>query len=362
MIEDSAALFMAVVDLFRIFGKLNKLFKSLKTLLSDKNSKTDEKDKNKKHKKKAKENCGDKGKQAKRTDKVKTSESTDQYEEIETSETAPFVSLEVDEPNEQTSDNLGSTLNANSSSGSNPFPFLKWFEQNQKFYPLCVVYFIGFVVLDLIFIIKMGNTFSNIWDYLLHSPIPIWLIAALSFNTFAFVTVMICFEKYKLFWCLTSPTAYMNCIWDYVVVMTVTTLPLFLFFHGFWLFIAAVAYPARVAASAAFYTPLLSVLILYTVTFGSTISICCKYCQGSDNDDINLKTFCSSLTPIVFAPFWALFLASLYTVSDFTLRFGGVSKHPWTVILVALAVIASAHKLAKLCVTKQLVSEKAPSD
>ena len=32
-------------------------------------------------------------------------------------------------------------------------------------------------------------------DYLFHSPIPIWLIAALSFNTFAFVAVMAFFEK-----------------------------------------------------------------------------------------------------------------------------------------------------------------------
>ena len=99
MIEDSAALFMAVVDIFRISEKLNKLLKSLKTLLSDKSSKTDEKDEKKKHKKKAKANHGDKGKQAKRTDKVKTSESTDKYEEIETSETAPFGILEVHEPN-----------------------------------------------------------------------------------------------------------------------------------------------------------------------------------------------------------------------------------------------------------------------
>ena len=136
----------------------------------------------------------------------------------------------------------------------------------------------------------------------------------------------------------------------------------FFFFHGFWLFIAAVAYPARVAASAVFYTPLLSVLILYTVTFGNTISIFCKCCQGSDDVEKDLNTFSFSLAPIAFIPFWALFLASLYTVSDFTLRFGGVSKHPWTVILVALAVIASAHKLSKLCVTKPLVSEKACSD
>ena len=213
----------------------------------------------------------------------------------------------------------------------------------------------------------MGNTFSNKWDYLFHSPIPIWLIAALSFNISAFVAVMAFFEKNKLCRCFTSPTVLMNCIWDYVVVMTVTmmtvtTLPLFLFFHGFWLFIAAVAYPGRVAASAVFYTPLLSVLILYTVTFGNIISICCKCCQGSDNDEINLKTFCFSLAPIVFVPFWALFLATLYIISDFTLRFGGISKHPWTVILVALAVIASAHKLAQLCVTKPFVSEKACSD
>ena len=207
----------------------------------------------------------------------------------------------------------------------------------------------------------MGNTFSNKWDYLFHSPIPIWLIAALSFNTSAFVAVMAFFEKNNHAG-VSKLTVLMNCIWDYVVVLTVTTLPLFLFFHGFWLFIAAVAYPSRVAASAVFYTPLLSFFILYTVTFGNIISICCKCCQGSDNDEINLKTFCFSLAPIVFVPFWALFLATLYIISDFTLRFGGISKHPWTVILVALAVIASAHKLAQLCVTKPFVSEKACSD
>ena len=77
MIEDSVGLFLAIVDIFRIFGKLNKLLKTLKTLLSDKKGKTNEKE--------------EKRKEAKGTDKVEISESTDKYEEIGKSETAPFI-------------------------------------------------------------------------------------------------------------------------------------------------------------------------------------------------------------------------------------------------------------------------------
>ena len=158
--------------------------------------------------------------------------------------------------------------------------------------------------------------------------------------------------------CCTDREVLGQLMMDYVVVITVTTLPLFLFFHGVWLFIAAVAYPGRVATSAVFYTPLLSVLILYTVTFGNTISILCKCRCDSDTFKDNWKIFLYSLAPIIFIPFWALFLATLYIISDFTLRFGDVSEHSWTAILVTLAVIASAHALAKQCVTEPSLSNR----
>ena len=217
-------------------------------------------------------------------------------------------------------------------------------------------YLIGFVGVDVYFLIKMKAT-----DLYFYSPIPISFSITAFINTIFFMASIIMKnikEGDANCNCCTDRKVLGQLMMDYVVVMTVTTLPLFLIFHGFWLFIAAVAYPGRVAASAVFYTPLLSVLILYTVTFGNIISICCKCCQGSDNDEINLKTFCFSLAPIVFVPFWALFLATLYIISDFTLRFGDVSEHSWTAILVALAVIASAHALAKQCVTEPSLSNR----
>ena len=275
----------------------------------------------------------------------------------ETHETTPIL-LNVRQGqsyDEQITENSRSNISI--TSGHSPLPFLKWFEHVHMFYLLCLCYLIGFVIVDVYFLINMKAAADKLIYY---SPVPVWFLCVGGFNFgsyFTSILIIICCKRP-----MTNNTSWTAvCGRDCVVVLTVTTLPLFFFFHGFWLFIAAVAYPARVAASAVFYTPLLSFFILYIVTFGNTISICCKFrCDldtfkkdtfKKDTFKKDCKTFLYSLAPVIFIPFWVLFLTSLYFISDFTLRFGDVSEHSWTAILVALAVIASAHALAKQCVT-----------
>ena len=348
--KDFTSLFSTIGNILTIFGILSKLIKILKALSDDKKV-------SKKDKKGSKEN------ESEKAENIQTSSSSDEDVQSKTPEDKSITS------NWDRTDTCTSAPKLN----KDLFPFFNA-KQAESIYSICVACFLLLIIFDIKSIANWNKTVPLSKEWIFCYPIVVWL-PLLSFINLILYLIHKCkcqdstyslqrqHSKYSL--CKVNPEELCN----FIVVISVTTLPLFICFHGFWLFIAAVAFPARVAASAAFYAPALFAGILYVhVIYSIMSSKCCsslincfkrttkrfkclKCCKSQQyeqlpDDEIDIIIFCF---PILFLPFWITFLLSLYYISDFILRLVNTTEDSWTIIFVALGTIGFAHKLAVKC-------------
>ena len=276
---------------------------------------------------------------------------------------------------------------------NDPFSFLKFPNYNNMLvlYPLCVVYVVIFLSVDIIFICyykKGWHNFRNSIDWLFVFPIPIYFLTAVGVNFICYFISCCCrkycpkeddedkkgkedkqhqVEKNENDLRDKETPLYMKFIIyirEFTVVLSVTTLPVFICFHGFWLFIATIAFPTQVASNAVAFSPLISASFIYIPYFTQllcTLYKCCSaYCCSSDEEE---KRECKRkipnyLVPLMFLPFWVLLLTSLFYISNFFHRFNVVTENSWLVIIFSLFVIALAHKMAMLCISSTKDEQK----
>ena len=231
---------------------------------------------------------------------------------------------------------------------NDPFPFLKFSNYNNMLvlYPLCVVYVIFLSGVDIYFIIyynykKGWHNFWNSIDWLFIFPIPIYFSLAIVSN-FVCYFISCCHncgpkeddedkkgkkgkqdqvEKNKKdLYDKETPLCmrFIVYIWDFTVVLSVTTLPVFICFHGFWLFIATIAFPAQVASNAVAFSPAISASFIYIPYFTQllcTLYQWCSACCCSSDKKVKCeykRKIPNSLVPLIFLPFWVLLLTSLF--------------------------------------------------
>ena len=359
--KDFTSLFSTIMNILTIFGILSKLIKILKELSDDKKvTKKDEKG--------SKENESEK---AKGSENIQTSSSSDEDVKSKTPEDASINS------NCDRTDTCTSAPKLN----MDLFPFINA-KQAESLYSICVACFLLMIILDLILLAnwKLNNkTVPLSIEWIFCYPIVVWLPLLLIINLifYSIKLILKCKCQDSTYCLLWRHSKYSLCkviheeLCNFIVVISVTTLPLFICFHGFWLFIAAVAFPARVAASAAFYAPVLFAIILYIHPimksccwlYNQFSNLKCRrkspeyYEELAEYDGVDFKSpSCDKkslkifvIFPILFLPFWITFLLSLYYISDFILRLVNTTEDSWTIIFVALGTIGFAHKLAVKC-------------
>ena len=180
---------------------------------------------------------------------------------------------------------------------NDPFPFLKFPNYNNMLvlYPLCVIYVVVLLGVDIWFICHYKKGLHNFWnsiDWLFVFPIPIYFPIAVFVNSVCyFISYCKCCRKEddedkkgkedkqrdK------ETPMYMKFIIyirEFTVVLSVTTLPVFICFHGFWLFIATITFPTQVASKAVAYSPLISASIIYIPYLTQLLCTLYKCCSA----------------------------------------------------------------------------------
>ena len=207
------------------------------------------------------------------------------------------------------------------------------------------------------------------FDWLVLFPFPFWFGVTSVINLFAFIiteVVLFCRKKKNKnkneknqIMCV---KIYKFCL-SFVTTMSATTLPLFLFFHVFWLTIGSSSFLIRIASSAAFYIPL-TIFLIWLLSITSSMLRRWKHLIlkeiSKKNEKVTckrvlrfLKHFLYPLIPYLFLPFWVLLLATLHFFRDFLLNVVDIQNTSIIVVItIIFGVIGSTVRIAKDCQPK----------
>ena len=190
-----------------------------------------------------------------------------------------------------------------------------FFFNQRVIFPMMLLAVIGVTVGDIYIYAKYSHPFSDKEDPLFLFPMPVIVPLVIVVNSIMTIITFIILKRQKIF----------KHIYDYILP-TGTLLLLFgityLFYHGFWMIIALLAYPGRILIGGVFIVPAFVVIIPLWNLFMYVIRDWYKaYKLGCKKEA--LKPFCIGcgwlVLLIVDFLFWLLFIIILYFISRFLL-------------------------------------------
>ena len=230
----------------------------------------------------------------------------------------------------------------------------------QKVSTISTIAVLAFLVYNVYIYSRFARRLS--FDWLILFPFPFWVIVLTLINTITFiVTESILYYKQEEERRRSKATILLKITTDFIVTMSATTVPLFIFFHLFWLFLALSAFSIRLLSSATFYLPL-AVFGLWILSVTSGIlkqwkKLFMQSFFGNKWQQSKCKAsvyfigaFLYALLPLLFLPFWVLLLATLHFFSDFLLEVVNLEEQNFLIVIGAIAVVtATTRKIAKHC-------------
>ena len=207
----------------------------------------------------------------------------------------------------------------------------RFFFFNQRvIFPMMLLVVIGATVGDIYLYAKYHHHFSNKEDSLFIFPMPVIAPAFMVVNSIMTIITFVIFKRQNIF----------VHIYDYILP-TGTLLLLFgityLFYHGFWLIIALLAYPGRILIGGIFVVPAFVVIIpiwnmfIYFISnWYEAFKLACKREQQPEERKLLQSKKRKALEPffigcgwlmllIIDIVFWGLFIPILYYISRFLL-------------------------------------------
>ena len=230
-----------------------------------------------------------------------------------------------------------------------------------------ILLLIAFIIYDTYAYFHLART--NSYDWFVLFPFPLWFALVLFVNLIAFfiTEVILCCKPHIKEDHRTESTPHkayrVKCftiVINFFTTISATTLPVFVFFHAFWLAMASSLFAIRIASSALFYIPLL----IFVYWFLSITSWIMRVWKRLIKKEIKKETqdgpckrivkliplFIRPLTPYLFLPFWALLLATLQMFSATLHGIIDLEKHNFLVVITTiLGVIGITKKIADHC-------------
>ena len=242
----------------------------------------------------------------------------------------------------------------------------------RKFSSSSVILVLAFLFYDIYVYLRFGRKLS--YDWFMLFPFPFWFLLVFVTNVISFtITEIVLYckslqtkgttKKQKQTdsnhckeCCSKAFTFAINCI----TTISATTLPVFIFFHLFWLSIASSLFAIRIASSALFYIPVITFLFWFLSITTWILQVWKKLIKEEIKKRTNLSTckrichaiprFIKPLIPYCFLPFWCLLLATLHFFSGFLLTVVDIKDHNILVLFgIIVAVIGITKKLANHC-------------
>ena len=190
---------------------------------------------------------------------------------------------------------------------------------------ILVLFFLGFNIYALVINGKLS------YDWIILSPFPFWFLLVLVTNLIAFPITQTILLHRKLKRRQSSDhnrqlhkpiiKKIFKCFADFIVVISSTTLPVFVIFHFFWLAVAFSTLTIRTTYVLIFYIPMITFIIWFSVITSSTLRRWKELINRELNNGSKVtwkrveeffKYFLYPLIPFLFLPFWVLFLGTLF--------------------------------------------------
>ena len=255
------------------------------------------------------------------------------------------------------------TLNGN----GHPFEFFT--KSLQKIFTSSIILLLGFLGYDIYIYVTYARKQS--YDWFILFPFPFWFSLVAIINCFAFIiTESFFYYKNKKENVLQANNAPRSCTrivckysTDFVITISATTFPVFIFFHLFWLIIASSAFAIRIVTSITFYIPL-AIFIIWFLSVTSSIletwkklltNETARRSKGGTCKRVlhNIHLFLRPLIPFLFLPFWTLLLGTLHFFSDFLLNVVDLENQSLLVLFgLIIVIVGTTLKLAKSCKPK----------
>ena len=230
-----------------------------------------------------------------------------------------------------------------------------------------ILLLIAFIIYDSYAYFNLAR--MNSYDWFVLFPFPFWFALVLFVNLTAFfiTEIILCCKPHIKENYQTESTPHKGCcvkcftmVINFFTTISATTLPVFVFFHAFWLAMASSLFAIRIASSALFYIPLL----IFVFWFLSITSWIMRVWKQLIKKEIKKETrdgpckrivkliplFIRPLIPYLFLPFWALLLATLQMFSATLHGIIDLEKHNFLVVVTTiLGVIGITKKIADHC-------------
>ena len=229
---------------------------------------------------------------------------------------------------------------------------------------ILVPFFLGFNIYALAINGKLT------YDWIILSPFPFWFLLVLVTSLIAFpiTETILLHRKLKR---KQSPDhnrhlhnkpiikKMFKCSTDFIVVISSTTLPVFVIFHFFWLAVAFSTLTIQTTYVLVFYIPMITFIIWLSIITSSTL----RRWKDLINRELNngskvtwkrveefFKYFLYPLIPFLFLPFWVLFLGTLFLFSNFLLNTVKNDNLNFLIIIgITITIILTTVKIAKDC-------------
>ena len=231
---------------------------------------------------------------------------------------------------------------------------------------ILVLFFLGFNIYALVINGKLS------YDWIILSPFPFWFLLVLVTNLIAFpiTQTILLHRKLKR---KQSPDhnrqlhkpiikKMFKCFTDFIVVISSTTLPVFVIFHFFWLAVAFSTLTIRTTYVLIFYIPMITFIIWFSVITSSTLRRWKELINRELNNGSKVtwkrveeffKYFLYPLIPFLFLPFWVLFLGTLFFFSNCLLNTVKIDNLNIIITFgVSITVIGTTVKIAQHCQPK----------
>ena len=229
---------------------------------------------------------------------------------------------------------------------------------------ILVLFFLGFNIYALVINGKLS------YDWIILSPFPFWFLLVLVTNLIAFpiTETILLHRKMRR---KQSPDhnrqlrnkpiikKMLKCFADFIVVISSTTLPVFVIFHFFWLAVAFSTLTIRTTYVLVFYIPMITFIIWLSIITSGTLRRWKELINRELNNGSKVtwkrveeffKYFLYPLFPFLFLPFWVLFLGTLFFFSSFLLNTVKNDNLNFLIIIgITITIILTTVKIAKDC-------------
>lgn len=242
--------------------------------------------------------------------------------------------------------------------------FALFSKQIRKSSTTSIILLMAFIAYDAI--VYFAYARKDSYDWFILFPFPLWFSIILVINLMAFFITEILLaccktqsnrEKKscaaKLF------TLFVN----FFTVFSATTLPMFIFFHLFWLAVASSLFATRIASSFVFYIPLVIAIYWFLAITSWMLQewkkLITRELKSKTKMPFNKKLgkafrkIMESLAPYLFLPFWILLLTTLNIFSSYLNNIVDLEDQNLLVVFgVIFTIIGITKKIADHCKPK----------